>query len=78
MLCNIVIYFMYWTIFAACFYSLSTLVLQGDMHRCSAKCCDVKTSGLDDVQRCVENCSIPLTQAQNFMQQEVENFQVNY
>ncbi|XP_060574493.1 protein FAM136A-like [Ruditapes philippinarum] len=49
--------------------------MQGDMHRCSAKCCDVKTSGLDDVQRCVENCSIPLTQAQNFMQQEVENFQ---
>ncbi|XP_045188531.1 protein FAM136A-like [Mercenaria mercenaria] len=49
--------------------------MQGDMHRCSANCCDNKTAGIDDVQKCIENCAGPLTRAQNFMQQEVENFQ---
>lgn len=46
------------------------------MHRCSAKCCENQTASIDDVQRCVESCAGPLTKAQNYMQQEVENFQV--
>lgn len=49
--------------------------MQGDMHRCSANCCENKTASIDDVQRCIESCAGPLTRAQTYMQQEVENFQ---
>jgi hypothetical protein len=47
------------------------------MHRCSVKCCENTTASIDDVQRCVEACAMPLSKAQNYMQQEVENFQVS-
>ncbi|KAF4519105.1 hypothetical protein B566_EDAN010527 [Ephemera danica] len=49
--------------------------LQGEMHRCAAKCCDDSQSSLESVHRCVENCSIPLQQAQKYVQSEIERLQ---
>jgi hypothetical protein len=32
------------------------IVLQGEMHRCCAKCCDNKTAETIDVKKCVLKC----------------------
>lgn len=45
------------------------------MHRCSAKCCDNPNYSLEQVQQCVERCSSSLTQAQNYVQKEMEHTQ---
>ena len=45
------------------------------MHKCAAKCCDDKFSSIDTVQGCIERCSAPLNQAQQFVHTELEGFQ---
>lgn len=45
------------------------------MHLCAAKCCENQTASLDSVQGCVERCSLPLTRAQNYVQNELQYFQ---
>lgn len=47
------------------------------MHLCAASCCEKKENSVDQVHRCIENCSTPLTQAQSFVQNELSQFQVN-
>ncbi|KAK4305497.1 hypothetical protein Pmani_022603 [Petrolisthes manimaculis] len=49
--------------------------MQRSMHMCAADCCDRKESSVDQVHRCIENCSTPLTQAQTFVQHELSQFQ---
>ncbi|XP_068202357.1 protein FAM136A isoform X2 [Palaemon carinicauda] len=49
--------------------------MQRSMHLCSADCCDRKESSVDQVHRCIESCSTPLTQAQSFVQNELSQFQ---
>ncbi|KAK8381970.1 hypothetical protein O3P69_015167 [Scylla paramamosain] len=49
--------------------------MQRTMHLCAASCCEKKESSVDQVHRCIENCSTPLTQAQSFVQNELSQFQ---
>ncbi|XP_033251678.1 protein FAM136A-like [Drosophila miranda] len=49
--------------------------MQNEMHLCAAKCCQDDTSSVDSVQRCVDRCSTPMTRAQNYVQQELGEFQ---
>lgn len=49
--------------------------LQHEMHLCAAKCCENSDASLDRVQHCVENCSVPLHNAQNYVQGELESLQ---
>lgn len=48
------------------------------MHSCAATCCEnVKQQpSMDSVQSCIENCASPLLKAQDFMQQELGQFQM--
>lgn len=50
-------------------------MLQYDMHLCAAKCCESTDATLDRVQQCVEKCSLPLHNAQNYVQGELEGIQ---
>lgn len=43
------------------------------MHRCSATCCDNKTSSLDEVNECLRNCAAKLNKAQTLVESELEN-----
>jgi len=45
------------------------------MHKCAAACCENRDSSLEKVQRCVENCSVTLNWAQNYVQKELELLQ---
>jgi hypothetical protein len=45
------------------------------MHTCAATCCADQIASIDQVQRCVENCSRDMTQAQNLVQNELGQFQ---
>ncbi|XP_050738211.1 protein FAM136A-like isoform X2 [Eriocheir sinensis] len=49
--------------------------MQRTMHLCAASCCEKKENSVDQVHRCIENCSTPLTQAQSFVQNELSQFQ---
>jgi len=49
--------------------------MQADMHRCAASCCDNRDNSLERVQKCVENCSVSLNWAQNYVQRELESLQ---
>ncbi|XP_071516190.1 protein FAM136A isoform X1 [Panulirus ornatus] len=49
--------------------------MQRAMHICAAECCEKKENSVDQVHRCIENCSTPLTQAQTFVQNELSQFQ---
>nr|XP_032525110.1 protein FAM136A-like [Danaus plexippus plexippus] len=42
--------------------------MQGDMHRCAANCCDDQQSSLERVHGCIEKCTTPLNQANNYVQ----------
>jgi len=46
------------------------------MHRCAAKCCDKNDLSIGHVHQCVENCAIPLNNAQKYVQSEFEHLQV--
>lgn len=45
------------------------------MHYCAAKCCENNDLSMDSVQNCVERCSQPLTRAQSYVQNQLQNFQ---
>ncbi|XP_033109825.1 protein FAM136A-like [Anneissia japonica] len=49
--------------------------MQGDMYRCSARCCDNTSSNMEEAQRCIERCSQPLQRAQNTIQTELQDYQ---
>jgi len=49
--------------------------MQVDMYQCSAKCCENKNLSVDDVQRCIEDCSQKVNKAQSYLQLEIESFQ---
>ncbi|XP_076068214.1 protein FAM136A-like isoform X1 [Oratosquilla oratoria] len=49
--------------------------MQKRMHLCAADCCSSEQSSVDQVHRCIESCSTPLTQAQSFVQHELSQFQ---
>ncbi|XP_076461828.1 protein FAM136A-like [Babylonia areolata] len=49
--------------------------LQAEMYRCSTKCCEDKTTSLDEVQNCIERCSSKVSRAQNYVQNEIQMFQ---
>lgn len=49
--------------------------MQAVMHRCAARCCEDKTSSMESVHRCIQNCSVPLTEAQNYVQEEFSSCQ---
>ncbi|KAK7010885.1 protein FAM136A, partial [Biomphalaria glabrata] len=46
-----------------------------DMYQCSAKCCQDSKASLEDVQRCIDNCSKDVNKAQAYLQNEIEIFQ---
>lgn len=46
------------------------------MHRCAAACCDNESYSIQKVQSCVENCSVPMNRAQQYVQGEFERVQV--
>lgn len=48
--------------------------MQTDMYKCSAKCCETLDT-MEDVQRCVENCSQSLNRAQSVIGQELQTYQ---
>lgn len=52
-------------------------VLQVDMYHCSAKCCENTKASLEDVQKCIDECSKDVVRAQAYLQNEIEMFQVN-
>lgn len=49
--------------------------IQADMHGCAANCCHNTKYSMEQVHRCIENCSLRLTKAQLFVQNELGNFQ---
>ncbi|KAB7507462.1 hypothetical protein Anas_02093 [Armadillidium nasatum] len=49
--------------------------MQRSMHLCAAKCCENEEASVNNVHKCIENCSTPLSQAQNFIQTELSQFQ---
>ncbi|XP_077298988.1 protein FAM136A-like [Arctopsyche grandis] len=49
--------------------------MQGDMHRCAARCCDNTSYSLDKTHACIENCSTPLNNANNYVQSELTHLQ---
>lgn len=52
-------------------------MLQADMHRCAAKCCENNNISIERVHQCVENCSVSLNNAQKYIQGEFEHLQVS-
>lgn len=49
--------------------------MQGDMHRCAAKCCDQTNTSMEDVHKCIETCGKPVSNAQTYLQNELTNYQ---
>lgn len=45
------------------------------MFICAAACCDNKESSINSVQKCIENCGMPLQTAQKYVQQEFDHLQ---
>uniref|UniRef100_A0A914WN54 Uncharacterized protein n=2 Tax=Plectus sambesii TaxID=2011161 RepID=A0A914WN54_9BILA len=46
------------------------------MHRCAATCCDDQSSGMESVQRCMEQCQSKLMKAQQVLEGEMNDFQM--
>jgi len=44
------------------------------MYKCSAKCCETLDT-MEDVERCVANCSESLNKAQSIIGQELQTYQ---
>ncbi|XP_023233554.1 protein FAM136A-like [Centruroides sculpturatus] len=49
--------------------------MQGDMHRCAAKCCDLNTASMEEVHQCIQNCSKNVSVAQSYVENELTNYQ---
>ena len=45
------------------------------MFRCSANCCDNRSSSQAELSRCLEACSIPAMKADKFMQEQIQDIQ---
>lgn len=52
-----------------------TRKIQGDMHRCAAKCCDNSRDSIEKVYNCVQLCSTDFEKVQHFLQAEYNQFQ---
>ena len=46
------------------------------MYKCSATCVENMHYNMTDVQKCVNNCSVPVNSAQEFLEKELSSFQV--
>lgn len=51
-------------------------MLQKGGYLCSAKCFDNKNLSSEQIQNCVERCQVPMQQVQQYLQQEMQSFQV--
>ncbi|BES92358.1 Eukaryotic protein of unknown function (DUF842) [Nesidiocoris tenuis] len=49
--------------------------IQANMHRCAARCCDSTTDSMEQVQNCVQQCSVTLKQAEAIVQNEFTSTQ---
>ncbi|KAG5451378.1 Protein fam136a [Clonorchis sinensis] len=49
--------------------------MQATYFRCGLQCAENSDISVMDVQRCIERCESPLSQAQNLMQSELSSFQ---
>jgi len=49
--------------------------IQKKMFLCSAKCCEDKVTDRDSIERCVDNCNVPMKSAQRVLEQELGNLQ---
>lgn len=52
-----------------------TRKIQGDMHRCAAKCCDRTTDSIENVFNCIKQCSTEFEKVQRYLQAEYNQFQ---
>lgn len=46
------------------------------MYRCSTKCCENSSYSLEEVQHCIDQCSNRVNKAQNYIQNELQVYQV--
>jgi hypothetical protein len=53
------------------------IALQRKAHLCAAQCCEDQMSGTHNVQSCISKCFLPTQRAQEYINKEVNNFQVN-
>lgn len=51
-------------------------LLQKGGYLCSVKCIDNKNLSSEQLQNCVERCQMPMQQVQQYLQQEMQSFQV--
>jgi len=49
--------------------------MQVTMYQCSAACFETPHYNMEEAQRCVERCSLPLSTAQNSITQELQSLQ---
>ncbi|XP_066284255.1 protein FAM136A-like [Branchiostoma lanceolatum] len=49
--------------------------MQAKMFTCSATCCDDSSASMDDVGRCIDRCSQPLSRSQQLVTNELNEFQ---
>jgi len=49
--------------------------IQGEMHKCAAKCCDRTDLSMEGNHECISRCSQPLQSAQAYVEREVNAFQ---
>ncbi|KAK2703467.1 protein FAM136A-like [Artemia franciscana] len=48
---------------------------QYDMHQCAAKCCLDDKASTEQIHSCIDRCSVPLQKGQQYVQQELTQFQ---
>lgn len=49
--------------------------MQKSMYNCAANCCDNSTKSYSEVQNCVDNCVVPVNNAQQYLKNEFQDFQ---
>ncbi|XP_028391467.1 protein FAM136A-like [Dendronephthya gigantea] len=49
--------------------------MQRDAHLCAAQCCEDQISGTHNIQNCISKCFLPPQRTQEYINQEVNNFQ---
>lgn len=50
--------------------------MQADCFKCSTRCCENTNWTSEDVQSCLTRCQAPVQEAQNFLEGELNNYQV--
>lgn len=53
------------------------MMMQRAYFKCAYECFD-RRRNTQDIGACVENCSVPVLQAQNLVESEMAKFQVSY